>query len=266
MTFKNKRRWLAVLAVLTLALAACSPQKKTPELPTVEPPPLSAIPEVANTPVSPECNPPLPAGTWTGSAMIAAEGFLQNAHYQMPNGGMINVPDARILTQQGQSQLALNVACDGSVSGAANIAAIAQVEYSLAGLFSLIQGQCTAQAESELSGRVEAATDGSGQPRFILTGKVTQGSNQCAWTSGVPGVEDGSFTDDLAGLTVNFQVPVELVGPDEIGGTQWVGSDLQTLVDKYAALLKETARTSGQNVNFDFKVNYNAPWQLQRQP
>lgn len=266
MQSKYKPYGVAMLVVLALALAACAPAPSTTETASTEPSSPSATPGITSTPAPADCQPPIAAGTWSGSAAISAEGFLQNAHFQMPNGMNINVPNAKVLTQQGQSQLVLNVGCDGSVTGVASITTTAQVGYKLAGLLSLIDAECTAQADSNLSGQVVAATDGSGQPILNLTGTVTQGTNQCTWTSSIPGVESGSFTDDLSGTTAALSVTVEQVSENAIGGAQWAGSDLQALVDKYIALAKQAAQESGQDVDFDFSVNYTTPWQLQRQP
>jgi len=260
MTLKTHALWKAAAAVLLVALAACSPFKNLPQVPTQQPSPeANSLPEENVT--TPGCQAPIPVGLWSGAAQLGGEGGWKNARYTGPNGIEVAIPDANVLKQDGQSLINLDVACDGSVTGTAISNSTVTMEISLGGLFAIMQAECSAQATSALHGAARQDEPGS-QPYFDLRANVESGQYTCSWNSAVPELQSSALSGDLSGTDASFQVPIERVQADQLGGSTWNSADLEQMISSYVQMVKQQAQTAGHRIEFDLSTQFNTPWQL----
>jgi hypothetical protein len=205
---KKSNKILLVFFSLVLAVVACNlpagleggePTPLTvPELLPLEtqlaPPPAdTGSPEQAV-----DCNSPIEPGVWTGQVQLASSATRMGF---------------RVVEQQSVLPISLQVACDGSVNGAAARSGGANLNVPLT-----LNGACTESADYQISGSAQDTADG---PVLDLNLSTSQGALKCSIDSRIASVPSGDHSANLAGQQQNVRLLATEVDANRVRGNDW---------------------------------------------
>jgi hypothetical protein len=153
----------------------------------------------------------------------------------------------RIINQESELILSLQVGCDGSVVGTGSRTGQATISVPLT-----VNGVCTDTAEYDVSGNVSG---NRAQPTFDLNFITRQGVLVCDVESRTESVPSGEQTTDLSGQIIRSRVTASSAGPDVVEGDDWPDRVYQDNMPQLDELIEDAG----------LQVESAAAWRLERQ-